>query len=240
MNILEKFLVGPVADIVSSGVTNCSPDDILAGSIDVLDMPYLTWREPGRFLQIMFKLITQRAVLRRAGWDRPVLVWMDDAQLFLTEEDVEVQTVARQSGLINFLITQSIPVMQEAFGGGPRAEQQVNAILGQMQTKFICQQGCPVSNEAMSRLLGTSRQTLMSGSAPTGHYDAIGDMFDIPPEQSGSAGFSEQWLPEVQPHVFTQLAKGGADYGRIVEAICFQGGRTWRNGKRWVRCQFRQ
>lgn len=241
-NILEKFLTGPVAEVVSSGVTNFTPDEIADGRVVVLDMPYLKWRDPGRFMQIMFKLLVQRSVLRRdaSGDAKPVVIWQDEAQLFLTEQDIEVQTVARQSRLVNVVLTQSLPVMQEALGGGQRAEQQVQALIGNLQTKFVCQQSDTATNEFFSALLGKSKHLFMNGSMPTGDYDFVGDMFGIQPEQRGSAGFSEQWHPDVPPETFTHLRKGGTQSGLIVDAICFMGGKRLSNGKTWVKASFRQ
>ena len=39
---------------------------------------------------------------------------------------------------------------------------------------------------------------------------------------------------------FLQLATGGIPNNRIVEAIAFRSGHTWRNGKRWVKVAFDQ
>ncbi len=239
-NIIEKFITGPVAAISSSGETNFTPEHIMGGAVCVLDMPYLKWRDPGRFFQIMFKMIVQRAALRRANPSRPVVVWQDEAQLFLTEQDIEVQAVARQSKLINVMLTQSLPVIYEALGGGPRAEQQAQALIGNLQTKFLCQQSDTTTNEYFAELLGRSKHMFMSGSVPMGDYDFIGDKLGLSTQQPGNMGFSEQWHYDVPPSEFVFLRKGGHINRCIVDAIVHQGGRVWSNGKTWIKAAFRQ
>src|SRR5262249_12806592 len=65
LNVLEKFMQGSVRELVASGVTNLSPQDVLDGRIVVVDLPVLRYREPGQFVQIIWKMLTQRAAMRR-------------------------------------------------------------------------------------------------------------------------------------------------------------------------------
>lgn len=246
LNVLEKFLVGPVAEAASSGETNFTPADIGAGRVCLLDYPYLRYRDAGRLFAILVKALVQRHCLARdvGPGTRPVVVFQDEGQLYLTEMDVEVQTVARQSRLINVFLSQNLPTLYEALGGGQRAEQQAQALIGNLQTKFLCQQSDKATNEYFSELLGSSRHLFMSGSTPTGpsSYDPVSDWLgtESPNQQQGSAGFNEQWHPDVAPAEFTKLAKGGHENRRVVEAICFQGGRVWSNGKTHMKCRFLQ
>lgn len=238
-NILEKFLTGPVADISSSGVTNFTPEHIMGGAVCVLDMPYLKWRDPARFFQILFKTLVQRAVLRRHNPLRPVVIWQDEAQLFLTEQDIEVQAVARQSLMVNVMLTQSLPVLYEALGGGQRAEQQAQALIGNLQTKFLCQQSDKVTNEYFSELLGYSKHLFMNGGMHAQEYDFVSDKLGMS-QQQASTGFSEQWHADVPPSQFTNLRTGGKENGYFVEAIVTQGGRLFSSGKTWIHSYFKQ
>jgi hypothetical protein len=54
-----------------------------------------------------------------------------------------------------------------------------------------------------------------------------------------SAGFSEQYEFELQATDLNSLAKGGApDW--ITEAIVYQGGRRFPNGRTWLRTAIKQ
>jgi hypothetical protein len=240
-NLLDKFLFAEVARMVSSGETNFSPDDIAAGKVCVLDMPYLKWREPGRFFQILFKTLVQRSALRRDVNElpKPIVVWQDEGQVFLTPEDVQVQAVARQSRLVSVFITQSLPVLYEALGGGPRAEQQGKALIGNLQTKFVCQQSDNDSCQFFSKMFGESKQLLGNSNMNSGPVDPVADWLGMERPQT-SAGMNQQWLPTVRPEEFTRLKKGGHENAFFVECYVYQGGRKFSNGKTWIRCSIRQ
>lgn len=239
-NLLDKFLFGDIARMVS-GETNFRPEEIGEGKVCLLAMPVLQWQAPARFFQIMFKTLVQRAALRRdvSQTAKPVVVWQDEAQLFQTQYDIQVQAVARQSILCNVVITQSLPVLFESLGGGPKAEQQAKALIGNLQTKFICQQSDRDTNEYFSGLLGHSRHLFGSSTSNGAQYDMLGDLMGF--EQPGASyTLSEQWHPDVSPEQFTKLRKGGQDNGYLVECYVFQGGKRFSNGKGWIKATFKQ
>ena len=70
-------------------------------------------------------------------------------------------------------------------------------------------------------------------------FDWLGDSMGIEPE-GGSYSASEHLLPDVRPEAFTWLRKGGRENGSMVDCYVFQGGRTFRNGKTWVKASIRQ
>ena len=55
-----------------------------------------------------------------------------------------------------------------------------------------------------------------------------------------SVGASEQLGYDLEPHVFASLRKGGAAYGGRIDAIVFQNGRRFANGKPWLPVVFQQ
>ncbi|MCE9564621.1 MAG: TraM recognition domain-containing protein [Planctomycetes bacterium] len=238
INTLEKFLTGPARELVGSGESNLTPDDILDGRIVVVNTPALVFREPGRFIQLAWKLATVQAVLRRdlAVNPRPVCIWADEAQLHACPADSMVQAVARSHRLINVAITQNIPLLQAAMGD----KEQAMAWLANLVTKFIFSNTDRETNEYFSSQLGQSKQLFMSGNQPTGPADLLGEWMGQE-EKQGSAGFSEQMLADVLPeHFGSKLRKGGAENGLMVDAYVFQGGRRFSNGKAWVKGSFRQ
>lgn len=236
-NVLDKFLSGAVAEMVSSGESTVTPEHVMDGAVVILDMSVLKWREPGQFFQIIFKTLVQRAVLRRVNPSRPVVVWADEAQFFTVPEvDGMVQTVARQAKLINVVLTQNLPMLISAMGGSEKARHEVDGYIANFQTKVLCANACKETNEYFSKLLGEERQFMMSGGTQQ-NYDIVADWMG---QKQGSAGFQEQWQPAVRPEDFTRLKKGGMPNGFTVEAIAFQGGRLFWTGKTWAKVAFRQ
>jgi hypothetical protein len=239
LNLLGKFMVGPVADLVV-GDTNLLPSWVNDGKIIVLDVPVLRFKQPGVFYQVMFKTLVANAALRRpitAGM-RPAVIHADEAQLFLTSQDPLIQTVARQSGLVSLALTQNLPMLMAQLGGNEKAKQEVESWIAGHQSIFMCANTCPTTNEFFSKILGSSRHTFLTGQmAPT---DA--DLFDMlmGNDQRFTAGFNEQWFPDVPPGEFANLAKGGPRNNFIVEAIAFQSGRIWSNGKNHLYVDFKQ
>lgn len=234
-NVLDQFLFGEVADLVAAGETNLTPDDVLAGKVVVADLPVLRFAAPGRFAQIVLKALVQRRVLQRDPSEnpRPVVVWSDECQFFVVPSvDCMVQSVARQARLVTVALTQSIPLLVQELGGTPKAEQEVTAWLSNLQTKFLCQSTCTITNDTFSRMLGEHRDVLYSGSTQLGEFDPIGDWMGTAPQANSS--YSEQYRPQYPPWQFGLLKKGGPANGFVVESVVFQGGRIWSNGLTWL------
>lgn len=240
-NVLDKFLSGPVARMVSGGTSNLTPDHVLNGAVVVLDMPVLRWHEPGQFFQVIFKTLVQRAALRRKNPTRPVCLWVDEAHFFVVPEtDCMAQTVARQAKLISVVLTQNLPMLYAAMGGDDKARRLVDGWIANHSTKVICSNACKETNEYCSQLLGQSKQLLMNGSSQYGHYDLVGDVFgDAGVKVTG--GFSEQWREDVPAGAFTKLCKGGPPDNQV-EAYLFQGGRRYpeNRNRTWVKTVFPQ
>lgn len=242
VNVLDKFLSGPVASMVCAPNTNLTPEDVTAGKVVVVDMPFLRWREPGQFVQIIWKLLVQRAVLARdlSGDPRPVVIWQDEGQLFATDQDVEVQEVARQSRLINVVLTQNLNVVYRALGGSEEGKQLSHAWIGNLGTKILCGNSCPETNHYFSQMLGIGKRLMEGGSANTGaEYDPFADMMGHA-TPGASVSWSEQYHPLVMPDEFTRLRRGGPGNDWTVDAFVFMNGHLFSNGKPWMRASLRQ
>lgn len=239
LNTLSQLLSGQFADILSSGESTVTPDDVLTRrKILIVDAPVLTHKEPGRFANVCWKISLQRqALARTVGGDTPhAVLWADEGQMFALEQDAMVQAVARSQRLISVLITQNLPVFATALGGGEMMTE-VQALLGNYQNKVFAQNTCAVSNEFASGLIGMELQMLMNGSRQAGEYSLFDDLTGKPSQ--ASHGFSSQWLPEVQPVRFTRLLKGGIVNRRVVTAIVHCG-RVFSNGRTWIETAFLQ
>jgi hypothetical protein len=233
-NCLGRFMHGQIRELVASGVTNCSPQDVLDGKIVVIDTPVLKYREPGQFVQIVWKLALQRAALRRETPDKDIVLWADEAQLHALPTDSGVQAVARKHKLVNVAITQNLPLLFSVL----KNRDDAIAWVSNLQTKFIFANGDRETNEYWSALFGQSKQLLGSSSLSTKPYDMVNDMLGSP--EQGNYSVSEHFLPDVRPEAFTKLRKGSRENSLIVECFIFQGGRIFSNGKTWLKASFKQ
>jgi energy-coupling factor transporter ATP-binding protein EcfA2 len=238
INLLEKFMHGSVHELVASGVTNISPAALDEGKLIVIDTPILTHREPGQFVQMVWKLSVQRHALRRpiTADTLPIVSWADEAQLHaLPSVDSMVQAVARSHKLIQVAITQNIPLLKSVL----KNQDDVYAWLSNLQTKFIFSNADPETNSYFSALLGASKQLMGGSSMPTGKINPLDDWFGAP-QSEGSYSTQEQWLPDVRPEDFTRLRKGGKSNEFVVDFYVTQGGRVFSNGKTWLLTSFLQ
>ena len=79
--------------------TTVSPADSCAGKVIVIDLPVKEYGEAGRFAQVLFKTVWQRDIERRRvdQSTRPVFLWADESQYFVTSEDMLFQQTARSA-----------------------------------------------------------------------------------------------------------------------------------------------
>ena len=209
---------------------NFAPEDTFAGKIIILDLPVKEHNELGQFAQMLFKYIWQRAVERRIPPGlapkaaeqtiRPVFLWADESQFFANSYDALFQSTARSSRACTVYLTQNFPSYLSVFGGAnSRAE--VEAFVGNLQTKIFHANGDPTTNNWAADSIGRTRQTFYSGgmSQQLGRAETGG--------MSQSAGSSQNVDFLVQPQEFTLLRTGGEDCKMQVDGIIFQGGRRW-------------
>lgn len=201
------------------------------GAIILLDVSVQEYDQMGRVVQGIFKLMFQKAILRRdvTKDPRPVMLWMDEYQNFVGGFDYKVQAVARSARLCTVALTQSISNLYTVLGKG--AHDEANALMGNFQTKIFHQQSDVATNQYAADLIAQTWQVTNSWNSSQNPQS--------PP--SASAGGSDSVQYQVLPSVFTTLRKGGPANRLEVEAIIYQGGRRWRrNGKTYLKTVFLQ
>lgn len=246
-SMADCFLRGLLRDLFCTGL-NFTPEDCFTGKIIILNLPVKEYHEIGQFAQVLFKLIWQRAVERRIPSDitreqaeqtiRPVFLWADESQFFANSHDALFQSTARSSRACTVYLTQNFPSYQGAFGGS-QAQTEVEAFLGNLQTKIFHANGDPATNEWAARSIGRKKQV----RATTGHSESLGSKGGG--SQSSGGSMDVEFL--VQPQEFTTLKTGGREHGFEVGGIIFQGGRTWLTdvkgkptGQNYIRHVFNQ
>jgi type IV secretory pathway TraG/TraD family ATPase VirD4 len=153
-------------------------------------------------------------------------LWADEAQNFISDFDAEYQAVARSAGGCTVYLTQNRESYRRVLGN----DDSVDALLGNLQSKFFCQNSGD-TNEWAAKLLGEQWVMTTSVSASQGQGD-----------RSGTSGVSrsEQRRFLVEPSRFTTLKRGGDVYGGQVEAIVYKGGHLFENGMPFKLLTFNQ
>lgn len=216
--IADMLLRGTAWELFFSGETNIVPEVAYEnGKIIILDLPIQEYQTVGRIVQGIFKLMFQRAILRRDPhvFPRPVFLWADEAQNFISSFDFQYQAVARSARACTAYLTQNINNYYAALGVS--GERETQALLGNFQTRIFHANADVATNQFAAETIAQARIYM----ANTGTTDAPGG-------GTTSTGASEQLQYKVQPAEFTTLRKGGSPHNYTVESIVFQGGRIWQ------------
>ena len=230
-SMADCFLRGMMRSLFCTD-TNFRPEDTFAGKIIILNLPVKEYNELGLFAQVLFKFVWQRAVERRIlpGISRadaqvsirPVFLWADESQFFVNSYDALFQSTARSSRACTVYLTQNLPSYFAVFSGA-NSRSEVEAFVGNLQTKIFHANGDPTTNNWAADSIGRTRQMQyyggMSESAARGFGQGGGS--------NQSAGGSQVVEYLVQPQEFTLLRTGGEECDLQVDGIIFQGGRRW-------------
>ena len=230
-SMADCFLRGMLRSLFCTD-TNFRPEDTFDGRIIILNLPVKEHNELGQFAQVLFKFIWQRAVERRVPPDlgrleaeasiRPVFLYVDESQMFATAYDALFQATACSSRACTVYLTQNLPSYFAAFGG-PNSRSEVEAFVGNLQTKIFGANGDPTTNNWAADSIGRTRQMQYYG----GMSEALSRGFGQGGGSNQSAGGSQVVEYLVQPQEFTMLRTGGAECGMLVDSVIFQGGRRW-------------
>lgn len=228
MSRLSGLLRSPFRQLFSEKTT-APPDITFDGKIVVLNLPVKEFGEVGRYAQVLYKTIWQRAVERRGSHGRPVFLWADEAQFFVTKYDMLFQQTARSSRAASVYLTQSVVNFRAALDSGDSANIS-DSLLGTLQTKIFHANACPLTNEYSERLHGAELQSVGNMSLGAGGV---------------SGGFQRMMLPILPAVKFSSLRKGGVANNRVVDAYIYQAGRIWKgndgkHNKNWLVTSFHQ
>ena len=233
-SMLVRPLITPPLRQIFSTDTNIKPEDTFDGKIIIVDLPVQEFRLVGRIANLAWKYCFQIAVLRRVqpadrkSFLRPVFLWADEAQNFVSKFDAEYQAVARSAGGCTVLMTQN----RESFRRVLKNNDAVDSLLGNLQAKFFCQNSGE-TNEWASKLLGERWLHITSTNVGQSHNDMAQQQQQQQNAGNHSSGVSrsEQRRFFVEPARFTTLKRGGALNNFQVEAIVYNGGNLFDNGR---------
>ncbi|MEM7127013.1 MAG: TraM recognition domain-containing protein [Chloroflexota bacterium] len=231
-SIADMFLHGVIRELFCSGQTNLEPDETFKdGKIIIVDLPIQEYHDVGRICQGIFKYMFQRAVLRRdvKEYPRPVFLWADEAQNFISKFDFRYQAVARSARAATVYLTQNISNYRSVLGA--QGKDEAHAFLGNLKTQIFHAQGDAGTNQYASEMI--SQRWMNTRNFGMSNY---------PQNGSGTnAGASEGIHPKLLPSAFTTLRQGGLANDWEVDAIVFQSGRVWEaTGDTYLPVVFKQ
>lgn len=235
--LADGFLRGDLRELFCTTLT-LSPEATFDGKIIVLDLPSKQFHELGKAAQCLWKSCWQRAVEQASrGPDaRPLFLWADEAQHFLTPREPEFAQTAREQKACCVYLTQSRSNYLHALGPGQQAA--VESFLGVLKTKIFHCNGDPETNEWAERTIARDYRTRFSSST-TESPIRNGQGWTTRQPQRGTQS-SVELAARLNAVEFTKLACGGPPHWQT-EAILFQSGRRfYPGGANWTRVRFNQ
>jgi len=223
----QPLVSSPLRKLFSS-TTSVTPEATFEGKIIIVDLPVAHYRLVGRMANIIWKYSFQMAVLRRVQpadrktFLRPVFLFADEAQNFISKGDAEYQAVARSAGGCTVYMTQN----RESYKRVLKNDDAVDSLLGNLTTKIFCA-NAGETNEWASRLLGEHWVHITSTTAGQSN-----NLMSQQPFASHNAGVTrtEQKRKFIEEARFTTLKRGGPQYDFLVECVIYKGGHLFSNG----------
>ena len=155
---ISPFLKGPLHTLFCTD-TNIIPELTHEGVVLVLDLPIKRFEQMGVVAQMLIKYLWQKATERRAvhAGTRPVFLFADEAQLFVSPYDLEFQSTARSALAASVYITQNLPSLYARIGGR-NPQDQADAIIGNFQTKIFHANSDHRTNQWAADTIGRAMQ----------------------------------------------------------------------------------
>jgi hypothetical protein len=227
--LAQPLLSRPLRELFC-GRTTIKPEHTFDGKIIIVDLAVQEFRLAGRVANLIWKYCFQIGVLRRVqpegrqSFLRPVFLWADECQQFISKFDAEYQAVARSAGGCTVYLTQNRESLLRVLGD----DNSVDSLLGNLQAKFFCQNSGK-TNEWAAKLLGERYLQINSVNVGQGQREAGGQA----PGQNHTSGINraEQKRHFVEESTFTTLRRGGEDHQFKVDCIVYKGGHLFPNPK---------
>lgn len=230
-NLADLFLESRFRGLFCGG-TKVLPEQSKHGKIVVLDLAPSEHGAFGRTAQVLFKYIWQQALLRRVPSDgrddpstRPVFIWVDESQDFITALDSSFLNKGREARTCVVQLTQGLPNYHARIG-----RDATSAMLSSLNTKVFHALGDAETIRYAADLAG--QHTVLRHSMSTQRIRSIEELKGLPPESLSEAEESRLKVTD-----FYDLARG--ERGKV-EAILIQVGRQWPETGPYLRWSMRR
>jgi hypothetical protein len=218
----DKFLFNPFNRLFCSGKCSFTPEMATReGKWVVCDFPLLEYgHETGRTINVILKLIFQRAWLRRSLSQSPngVCLWQDEMQYFVTRRDNFFQQTCRGSRVAVVCLTQNILNLSEELGE-EQPGSKTKSFLGNLGIKIFHQQNDTETCTYGADQIGREYRYLDNYNASTAEGSGSG-------QSHAGIGGSLQLVHIVEPVEFTRLTKPDAE-NPLAQAIVYQSGKIF-------------
>ena len=215
----DKFLFNPFHRLFCGGKCSFTPEMTThEGKIIICDFPMLEYgHETGRLINIILKLIFQRAWLRRKLDEspNPVFLWQDEFQYFVTRRDNFFQQTCRGSRVAVVCLTQNILNLSEELGEDQPGSK-TKSFCGNLAIKIAHQQNEPDTATFMADIIGKEYRYLDSYHAGSGGNE----------QAHASFGGAQQLVHIVEPVEFSRLLKPDSQ-NPYAQAIVYQSGKPF-------------
>ena len=219
----DKFLFNPFNRLFCSGKCSFTPEMTThEGKIIICDFPMLEYgHETGRLINIILKLIFQRAWLRRklSESPNPVFLWQDEFQYFVTRRDNFFQQSCRGSRVAVVCLTQNILNLSEELGEAQPGSK-TKSFLGNLAIKIFHQQNDTETCEYAANQIGKEYRFIPNFNAGSGDNN----------HSHSSVGGSYQLVHIVDPIEFTRLIKPDSA-NPYAQAIVYLSGKAFEATK---------
>lgn len=233
--LLGEF-VGEELLALLGGETTCSPDDVLAGKIVIVNVPVLEFDKIGKIANVVWKCCVQKAIGRRVDRGtpiteetRPVAIFADEYQMFATCQDTDAQNTMRSAKGFHIVASQNLSNFFAEMGGDATSRAKVESLLSNLNTKLGCQNSHSATNEFYSKILGQVIRITESKAVDPW----LGTVKGITQSER------QEW--DLPPRAFIGLKIGGPKHQHIVEAILICKNVRFRaSGQHWLKVSFEQ
>ncbi|MGH7242383.1 MAG: type IV secretory system conjugative DNA transfer family protein [Phycisphaerales bacterium] len=231
---------GVLRDLFGSG-SDITPAASEEGKIILVDLPAKEFGEIGTIAGVIMKYCWQRSIERRdiRASPRPVFLFADEAQNFLTSYDMHFLATCRSVRVATVLLSQNVSNFYAALGGGDLGRSLADSMFANLNTKVLHANGDSVTNEWAANLIGKTRQFFVN-AGNSQDDDLFYSVTGLGQSSRGNAGVSEQLDYEWAPSTFTALRTGGELNRLLVDAVVFRSGQPFTTGRNWLATTLRQ
>ena len=229
---------GELARCFSASESTLHLEDIYRNhKILIVDYDQKSWGRMGQYAAGIIKYCFEMMIERREDISNndapPVFLWADECQFFSLDYDQKFQTTARSSRTLTVYATQNLGNLYDGYG-----KEKASSLLGNLGTKFFCQNGEFETNEWASKSIG--QEIILRKNKTYGDSKSSSMKGDDNKSLSFSEGYSEQKDYRVDPADFSTLQTGGPRGQCKVGFIFWQSGRILNNGSVYVRSTIEQ
>lgn len=229
LGLMFRFLREPIYSLFTRHACNFKPEDSLRGKVILICLPTKVYDVAGRSAQVAFKHIWQMAMERRNVIEnpRPVFLFADEAQEFLTPHDASFQATSRASRICTVYITQSLGSYHSNMGG-MKSEYKVSSFMATLGTKIFHNNSHVETNNWASDLIGFAYvEDETRGTTVAGTF-------------SSTRNTSYKLEKMFRPGEFNGLKSGGAKNGFLVEGIMHRQNTPFHDGLSFRKITFKQ